>query len=158
MQLGNKIRDLRQQINLTQEELADRCELTKGYISQLENDVTSPSIATLIDILNALGTNLSDFFHEEAEEKIVFSQEEYIEKQSDGMLWHWVIPNAQKTGWNRYWWNSSPEPPRRSISPTTARSSAMFWRAASPLYAAERRTRPSAAKVFTLRPAASTAF
>ncbi len=96
MQLGNKIRDLRQQINLTQEELADRCELTKGYISQLENDVTSPSIATLIDILNALGTNLSDFFHEEAEEKIVFSQEEYIEKQSDGMLWHWVIPNAQK--------------------------------------------------------------
>ena len=41
MQLGGKIRDLRQQYNLTQEELADRCELTKGYISQLENDLTS---------------------------------------------------------------------------------------------------------------------
>ena len=44
---------------LTQEELADRCELTKGYISQLENDLTSPSIATLIDILSALGTNIN---------------------------------------------------------------------------------------------------
>ena len=96
MQLGRKIRDLRQQYNLTQEELADRCELTKGYISQLENDLTSPSIATLNDILNALGSNLSDFFREESDEKIVFSQDEYIEKQSDGMVWNWVIPNAQK--------------------------------------------------------------
>ena len=67
MQLGRKIRDLRQQYNLTQGELADRCELTKGYISQLENDLTSPSIATLTDILNALGSNLSDFFREDSE-------------------------------------------------------------------------------------------
>ena len=96
MELGAKLKDMRQQKNLTQEELADRCELTKGYISQLENDLTSPSIATLVDILNALGTTLADFFREDAEEKIVFSQEEYIEKRSDGMIWNWVIPNAQK--------------------------------------------------------------
>ncbi len=96
MELGAKLRDMRQSKNLTQEELADRCELTKGYISQLENDLTSPSIATLCDLLNALGSNLSDFFHEESEEKIVFGEDEYIEKQSDGMLFSWVIPNAQK--------------------------------------------------------------
>ncbi len=96
MELGAKLREMRQQKDLTQEELADRCELTKGYISQLENDLTSPSIATLTDILNALGSNLSDFFHEENEEKIVFTEEEYIDKQSDGMLFSWLIPNAQK--------------------------------------------------------------
>lgn len=96
MELGAKLKEMRQRKNLTQEELADRCELTKGYISQLENDLTSPSIATLVDILNALGSNLSDFFHEETEEKIVFTEAEYIEKQSDGMIWNWVIPNAQK--------------------------------------------------------------
>ena len=96
MELGNKLRDMRQRKGLTQEELADRCELTKGYISQLENDLTSPSIATLVDLLNALGSNLSDFFHENEEEKIVFSEEEYIEKQSEGMKLEWVIPNAQK--------------------------------------------------------------
>lgn len=96
MELGAKLKDMRQEKNLTQEELADRCELTKGYISQLENDLTSPSIATLVDLLNALGSNLSDFFHEEETEKVVFSESEYIEKQSDGMKLEWVIPNAQK--------------------------------------------------------------
>lgn len=62
MEIGSKIKQLRQQLNLSQAELADRCELTKGYISQLENDITSPSIATLCDILAALGTDLAEFF------------------------------------------------------------------------------------------------
>lgn len=96
MDLGKKIRQMRNQKGLTQEELADRCELTKGYISQLENNVNSPSIATLTDILSALGSNLSEFFREEAEEKITFSKEEFFEKDSDGVLWKWLIPNAQK--------------------------------------------------------------
>lgn len=96
MQIGAKIKRLRQQLNLSQSELADRCELTKGYISQLENDLNSPSIATLMDILAALGTDLSEFFRKEDEEKIVFSKDEFIEKREDGMLFKWIIPNAQK--------------------------------------------------------------
>ena len=96
MELGTKLKDMRQRKGLTQEELADRCELTKGYISQLENDLTSPSIATLTDLLNALGSNLSEFFRDDAEEKIIFSSEEYCKKQADGMIWDWLIPNAQK--------------------------------------------------------------
>ena len=59
MSIGDKIKRLRLRLNLTQEELADRTELSKGFISQLERDLTSPSIATLMDILEALGTNLS---------------------------------------------------------------------------------------------------
>ncbi len=96
MDLGAKIRQMRNQLALTQEELADRCELTKGYISQLENNLNSPSIATLTDILSALGSNLSEFFRDEAEKKVVFSKDEFIEKNSDGVLWNWLIPNAQK--------------------------------------------------------------
>ena len=96
MDLGGKIKQMRNRKNLTQEELADRCELTKGYISQLENNLNSPSIATLTDILSALGSNLSEFFKEEAEEKVVFSKEEFFEKDSDGVLFKWLIPNAQK--------------------------------------------------------------
>lgn len=96
MQLGKKIRDMRMQLNLTQEELADRCELTKGYISQLENDLTSPSIAALGGILNALGSNFSEFFREERDEKIVFSAKDYAEKETDGTLRRWLVPNAQK--------------------------------------------------------------
>lgn len=96
MDLGGKIKQMRNQKGLTQEELADRCELTKGYISQLENNLNSPSIATLTDILAALGSNLAEFFKEETQEKIVFSKNEFIQKDTDGILFQWLIPNAQK--------------------------------------------------------------
>ena len=46
-QIGEKIKRLRLQRGLTQEELADRCELSKGFISLVERNLTSPSIATL---------------------------------------------------------------------------------------------------------------
>lgn len=96
MIIGDKIKELRLQCDLTQEELANRCELSKGYISQLENDLTSPSIATLIDILSALGTSLKDFFSEEVEEEIVFSEQDFIEKKTEQMTLNWLVPNAQK--------------------------------------------------------------
>ena len=86
MEIGEKIKNLRILCDLTQEELADRTELTKGYISQLENGLTSPSIATLIDILSALGTNLKEFFSDEDDEKIVFSEDDYFEKDNDDHL------------------------------------------------------------------------
>ena len=96
MNLGDKLKQLRLQNDFTQEELADRCELTKGYISQLENDLTSPSIATLVDILSALGTTLQDFFTEEAEVQVVFKEKDYVEKQDDYLIKKWLVVNAQK--------------------------------------------------------------
>lgn len=98
MQIGEKIKNLRIKNALTQEELANRCELTKGFISQLERDLTSPSIATLMDILEGLGTNLKDFFNETTDEKIVFSAEDAFEKENDEYknIINWIIPNAQK--------------------------------------------------------------
>ena len=96
MEIGSKIKRLRLQLNLSQAELADRCELTKGYISQLENDLTEPSISTLCDILSALGTDLAEFFKREDDNRVVFSEADFIEKQEGGMLLKWIIPNAQK--------------------------------------------------------------
>ena len=62
MNFGEKLKNLRVMQGLTQDELAQRSELTKGFISQIENDIASPSITTFIDILDALGTNPRDFF------------------------------------------------------------------------------------------------
>ena len=81
MEIGEKIKFLRLANNLTQEELGYRCELTKGYISMIEKDKTSPSIATLKYILEALGTNLADFFADEEQEKVVFGGDDYAVKQ-----------------------------------------------------------------------------
>ena len=63
--IGLKIKNLRNKNGLTQEELAARCELTKSFISQLERGQTAPSVSTLEDIVECLGTNLSEFFGDE---------------------------------------------------------------------------------------------
>lgn len=97
MNIGAKIKRLRNASSLTQEELADRCELTKGYISMLERDLTSPSIATLIDILECLGTDLSSFFNDSVDSKIVFKEEDvFVKETDDNYTINWIIPNAQK--------------------------------------------------------------
>ena len=100
MELGEKIKELRNKQGLTQEELADRAELSKGFISQLERDMTSPSIATLEDLLQCLGTTLGEFFNEEQEEEqIVFTEEDFFVKKDEEYKNQikWIIPNAQKT-------------------------------------------------------------
>lgn len=96
MELGAKIKRLRLQCGLTQEELADRCELTKGYISQLENELTSPSIQTLLDVLSALGTTAAEFFSEDEEEQTVFTADDFFEKATDTHTVTWLVPNSQK--------------------------------------------------------------
>lgn len=98
MDIGSKLKELRVVKGLTQEELADRAELSKGFISQLERNLTSPSIATLIDLLQCLGTNIGDFFNESKEEQIVFGKDDYFEKYDAEYKNEikWIIPNAQK--------------------------------------------------------------
>ena len=98
MEIGEKIKRLRKKNSLTQEELANRCELSKGFISQVERDLTSPSIASLVDILESLGTNLQEFFNERLDEKVVFTKDDVFESENEDLcyLLKWIIPNAQK--------------------------------------------------------------
>ena len=98
MDIGNRLRDLRVLKGLTQEELAGRAELSKGFISQVERNLTSPSIATLMDILQCLGLTIGEFFNEEPEEQIVFGHQDYFEKVDNELnnTIKWIIPNAQK--------------------------------------------------------------
>ena len=96
MDIGQKIKRLRIKNGLTLEELASRSELTKGFLSQVERNLTSPSITTLNDILEALGTSLANFFKEDTLEKSVFTQEDYFVDERDGCIIHWIVPNAQK--------------------------------------------------------------
>lgn len=98
MDIGNRLKELRVLKGLTQEELADRAELSKGFISQVERNLTSPSIATLTDILQCLGFTIGEFFSEEPEEQIVFGRQDYFEKIDAELLNEikWIIPNAQK--------------------------------------------------------------
>lgn len=95
VEIGRKLKQYRLQLDLTQEELAQRTELTKGYISQLENDLCSPSIATLQDILNILGVSLQEFFTEPQVEQVVYTPSDYFVSHNGDGTNTWLIPNSQ---------------------------------------------------------------
>lgn len=65
MQLGRKIRDLRLRRGLTVQLLAEASGLSKGFISQVENGRTSPSLATLRNLATALQTSVAYLVVEE---------------------------------------------------------------------------------------------
>ena len=96
MDIGSKIKKLRTQKGLTLEELASRSELTKGFLSQLERGLTSPSVDSLDDILEALGTNLSEFFQEDRDEQYLFRDADFFVDVREGCTVHWIVPNTQK--------------------------------------------------------------
>jgi transcriptional regulator with XRE-family HTH domain len=85
MKIGERIRNLRESSNLTQEELADRAGLTKGFISQIERDLTSISLDSLFQILKAMDENISDFFRETSVEKIVYQAKDRVPIEKEGI-------------------------------------------------------------------------
>ena len=96
-QIGRRIKELRYQKGLTQQELADRTELTKGYISQLEHELVAPSVITLLDLIECLGSSAAAFFEETTPDQVVYSEEGYFEKIDDaGNSIQWIVPTAQK--------------------------------------------------------------
>ncbi len=92
LKIGDKLRKLRVANDLTQEELASRAGLTKGYISQLERDLTYPSIITLKDILDVLGTDLATFFKEDGQERVVFRKKDRQKIEGRGV--EFLVPGS----------------------------------------------------------------
>ena len=94
LQIGEKIKALRLSSDLTQAELADRAGLTKGFISQLENEQTSIQIDSLADLLEALGVSIAGFFGD-TEEKVVFAPEERVNLENKGAVsFELMIPSS----------------------------------------------------------------
>ena len=98
MKIGERLKNLRKENGLTQAELGSRCDLSKGFISQLEADLTSPSLSTLEDILDCLGTNFTEFFSVPDDETVVYKKEDVTvaEFPEDGYKIHWLVWDAQK--------------------------------------------------------------
>jgi transcriptional regulator with XRE-family HTH domain len=60
--LGSQIRALRLEQGMTQQELAEKCELSLPFINLIENNKRNVSLETLVKLLSALNITLSDFF------------------------------------------------------------------------------------------------
>jgi transcriptional regulator with XRE-family HTH domain len=63
--IGPKIREFRKDRQLTIQELAQKAGLSPSYISQIETEKVSPSIATLKKIGTVLEVRTVDFFADE---------------------------------------------------------------------------------------------
>lgn len=64
MELGDKIRSLRLKQKISIEQLSAKSGLSKGLISQIERDITGPSVASLWKISKALNVTMNYFFDE----------------------------------------------------------------------------------------------
>ncbi|MEK4150666.1 helix-turn-helix domain-containing protein [Carnobacterium sp. FSL E2-0243] len=60
--LGSEVRKLRVEKRMTQQELAEKCELSLPFINLIENNKRNVSLETLVKLLSALEVSLSDFF------------------------------------------------------------------------------------------------
>ncbi|PHK50586.1 helix-turn-helix domain-containing protein [Staphylococcus edaphicus] len=98
MDIGKKIRNLRTMKKLTQEELAERTDLSKGYISQIESQHASPSMETFLNLLEVLGTSPSDFFKEPSSEKILYKKESQAtyDEYDKGYILNWPVTQSNE--------------------------------------------------------------
>ena len=70
-----------------------------------------------MDLVEALGTNMSAFFSEEQEPKVVFRKEDYFEDDRENCRILWVVPNAQKNAMEPILLTIYPHQASRSLPP-----------------------------------------
>lgn len=87
LQISSRIKEKRKEKKITLQELAAEAGVTKGLISQIENNRTVPSLTVLLSIIKSLHVDLNDFFEkidllDKNEPAIIrASQYENIEKE-----------------------------------------------------------------------------
>lgn len=81
--IGKKIRQLRLRKKLTQQQIADQCDISKSLLSKIENGQTSSAIATLSKISKALEVPLSWLLEDEEEKDLVLLREDERQAKVD---------------------------------------------------------------------------
>ena len=80
--LGQRIRDERLLLRLTLEQLAEKVDKSSNFIGQIERNEGKPSIETLVDIANALGTTVDSLLKDNIKAK-----EDGITREIDTLLY-----------------------------------------------------------------------
>lgn len=83
MKIGARIRDLRIRHGITLKELANKTGLTVSFLSQLERDLTSPSIKSLEKVARSLNTKVGYFFADEDQKELLFIRKGMGKKSVD---------------------------------------------------------------------------
>ena len=87
MNIGQRLKQIRTERGLSQRELATRAGLTNGTVSLIESDKTSPSVASLKSMLEAIPISMAEFFgpiEETQSPQIFYRADEFVELAPDG--------------------------------------------------------------------------
>lgn len=96
--LGEKIRNKRQELGMSQKDMAEKTDLTPGFLSQIERDLAEPSITSLRKIANVLGVAVFYFLlDEEAVNPVVRKNEKRILRSPKSHLsYELLCPNLER--------------------------------------------------------------
>ncbi len=103
MSINKNVKQTRKARGLTLEELAARSNLTKGYISKIENAKSTPPVSTLQSLAVALGVDISELFDSKTGEKFLPSGLDLLRKnlkgpkevKGDGYLYSPLVQNLK---------------------------------------------------------------
>ncbi|MCW3462051.1 helix-turn-helix domain-containing protein [Chitinophaga nivalis] len=104
IQISNKIKEKRKSKGITIQELADKADVSKGLISQIENNRTVPSLLVLINIIKALNLDMNEFFNEIDQQtqgaKVIIKQkaayQEFEKEPAKGFVYKRVLTKNVK--------------------------------------------------------------
>ncbi|ASZ10705.1 XRE family transcriptional regulator [Chitinophaga pendula] len=104
IQISNKIKEKRKAKGITIQELADKADVSKGLISQIENNRTVPSLLVLINIIRSLNLDMNEFFNEIDQQqqsgKVIIRQQadyqEFEKENAKGFLYKRILTKNVK--------------------------------------------------------------
>jgi transcriptional regulator with XRE-family HTH domain len=104
LQISNRIKQKRKEGKITLQQLAEYVGVTKGLISQIENNRTIPSLTVLLSIIKALNVDLNDFFDNldisETKEPVIIksTQHHAVEKEYTHGIYYYRITSFKHQG------------------------------------------------------------
>jgi len=99
--IGQRLRTIREECGLSQRELANLAGLTNGTISLIEKNKTSPSVASLKSLLDAIPISMAEFFstlEDRTSSKVFYRESEFIKisPSSEGQVSLRQLGNAEQ--------------------------------------------------------------
>ncbi|HYE82004.1 MAG TPA: XRE family transcriptional regulator [Clostridia bacterium] len=101
--LGSKIRELRQQNEMTLNELAEKTQFTASYLSQIERELVDPSLSSLRKISNVFGVPVHYFLADETQDHVLIKagQRKKLDLPNSSIIYEFITPIADKSSKTR---------------------------------------------------------
>lgn len=95
-QIGARIRVLREQRQLSMRELAVKSQVSASFVSKIETGKASPTVVSLMKLLDAMDVGLHEFFDAKGEENpadtIIFPKSQMAVSEDNEHSWHFAFP------------------------------------------------------------------